>query len=303
MSSTLTHLDQTQKHMLGLVTQLMSWYNLSLDDVNQSVYEYETMYGFPTYAQCESGYEPVHTYETLSHLDTHNGDTEEADQQDDDSDQLFQSESSEDVVLMEDDGYLDETESRDSIFVCDDDVETSFDRFREEETRTLIERNQLQALSSPIPIAYKNNRRRSWGSYSDDLDCVSCVPPRGTDEFSLVSSECRSAKKSTSAPKNTTIISPSIKPSPKQKHSMKPSTWICTRRDFRDRLNSGIKICPDYSTCNNAACKNFHIEDQFICKHATNDNYCPEDGCDKIVIKKCRKGMKCKDNTCSYRHV
>jgi hypothetical protein len=79
--------------------------------------------------------------------------------------------------------------------------------------------------------------------------------------------------------------------------------WIQTRRDFRDKLDDGLKICPNYYECHNDECDYFHVKKEFICNHAIDNNYCNDFSCTKIIIKKCRKGNKCKDNKCSFRHI
>lgn len=79
--------------------------------------------------------------------------------------------------------------------------------------------------------------------------------------------------------------------------------WIESRRDFRDKLDNGLKICPNYYECFDDECGCFHVKKEFICNHAVDNNYCNDYSCTKIIIKKCRKGNKCKDNKCSFRHI
>lgn len=78
--------------------------------------------------------------------------------------------------------------------------------------------------------------------------------------------------------------------------------YVSTRRDFCCALQNGIRICPRYSNCLNSDCKNFHIKEQFICPHVTKGSYCDVEGCNLIVIRACRKGKKCNDKNCSFRH-
>ncbi len=80
-------------------------------------------------------------------------------------------------------------------------------------------------------------------------------------------------------------------------------TWVKTRREFRNKLLDGFKICPNYSNCSDDECSKFHVKKEDICNHSISDNYCNDSICDKIIIKKCRKGNKCKDQSCSFRHL
>lgn len=79
--------------------------------------------------------------------------------------------------------------------------------------------------------------------------------------------------------------------------------WATTRREFRQCMLDGLKICPKYSSCQDSECTFFHVKRENICDHAINDNYCDDHTCNKIIIKKCRKGNKCIDESCSFRHV
>ena len=81
-----------------------------------------------------------------------------------------------------------------------------------------------------------------------------------------------------------------------------PPLYVTTRRDFCGMMQKGIKICPRYSTCANEQCKNFHIQPEYICSHVNKGSYCDAEGCDLIVIRPCRKGKKCNDPDCSFRH-
>ena len=85
--------------------------------------------------------------------------------------------------------------------------------------------------------------------------------------------------------------------------TVKSKIWIQTRREFRDKLDDGLKICPNYYECHNDECEGFHVKKEFICNHALDNNYCNDIYCTKIIIKKCRKGSKCKDTKCSFRHI
>lgn len=78
--------------------------------------------------------------------------------------------------------------------------------------------------------------------------------------------------------------------------------YVSTRREFCNAMSKGIKICPRYSNCRNNKCKHFHIEQQYICPHVTRGAYCEQGNCELIVIRPCRKGPKCRDPECSFRH-
>lgn len=78
--------------------------------------------------------------------------------------------------------------------------------------------------------------------------------------------------------------------------------FVSTRKQFCDTMQKGIKICPRYSTCSNSDCKNFHVKEEHICQHVTRGSYCDDNTCELIVIRACRKGNKCKDSECSFRH-
>lgn len=78
--------------------------------------------------------------------------------------------------------------------------------------------------------------------------------------------------------------------------------YVAHRREFRDALSKGIKICVNYMDCDSDDCLKFHVKKENLCPHAGRDNYCDQTDCDKIVIKACRKGSKCNDSSCSFRH-
>lgn len=78
--------------------------------------------------------------------------------------------------------------------------------------------------------------------------------------------------------------------------------YVAHRRDFRDALSSGTKICANYIDCTDDECVRFHVLPENLCEHAGRNNYCSESNCDKIVIKACRKGKRCNDPSCSFRH-
>ncbi len=78
--------------------------------------------------------------------------------------------------------------------------------------------------------------------------------------------------------------------------------YVSTRREFVNAIQAGTKICPRYSTCSDNNCKNFHIKPEHICIHNNQGAYCSVEDCSLIVIKACRKGKKCKDTDCSFRH-
>ena len=78
--------------------------------------------------------------------------------------------------------------------------------------------------------------------------------------------------------------------------------YVSTRREFCMFLSKQVKICPKYSTCQDPVCKNFHVLEEYICPHVSKGNYCEQEGCELIVIKACRKGKRCNDPKCSFRH-
>lgn len=78
--------------------------------------------------------------------------------------------------------------------------------------------------------------------------------------------------------------------------------YVAHRRAFRDALSEGIKICSNYTECHDNHCKRFHVLSENLCPHAGRNNYCDHPNCDKIVIKACRKGRRCNDTSCSFRH-
>ena len=78
--------------------------------------------------------------------------------------------------------------------------------------------------------------------------------------------------------------------------------YVSTRRQFCSTMQQGIKICPRYSTCTNKFCNHFHVRDEHICPHITRGSYCDTEGCEMIVIRACRKGKRCNDPDCSFRH-
>lgn len=92
----------------------------------------------------------------------------------------------------------------------------------------------------------------------------------------------------------------------KQFNSVRPEPalpmYVNSRREFCEAINRGVKICPRYSSCDNESCERFHIRSDRICPHVIKGNYCNEDGCDLIVIRPCRKGKRCNDPECSFRH-
>lgn len=79
--------------------------------------------------------------------------------------------------------------------------------------------------------------------------------------------------------------------------------YVETRREFCLALGSGKKICPSYSSCVDPSCSYFHIRSEFICPHVSRgSSFCEEEGCELIVIKACRKGKRCNEPSCSFRH-
>ncbi len=77
---------------------------------------------------------------------------------------------------------------------------------------------------------------------------------------------------------------------------------VRTRREFCSALNNGIKICPRYASCTDHTCNNFHVDQEYICPHVTKGSYCDVNDCELIVIRACRKGKRCNDEDCSFRH-
>lgn len=78
--------------------------------------------------------------------------------------------------------------------------------------------------------------------------------------------------------------------------------YVAHRRAFRDAISNGIKICSHYNDCTDDHCLRFHVLRENLCPHAGRNNYCDHSSCDKIVIKACRKGRRCTDTSCSFRH-
>ena len=78
--------------------------------------------------------------------------------------------------------------------------------------------------------------------------------------------------------------------------------YVAHRRAFRDAISNGIKICSHYNDCTDDHCLRFHVLRENLCPHAGRNNYCDHASCDKIVIKACRKGRRCTDTSCSFRH-
>ncbi len=97
-------------------------------------------------------------------------------------------------------------------------------------------------------------------------------------------------------------IKPFIPIIKKDNKSNTKKMYVAHRRDFRDALSSGTKICANYMDCADDECVRFHVLSENLCPHAGRNNYCSETHCDKIVIKACRKGKRCNDSTCSFRH-
>lgn len=87
-----------------------------------------------------------------------------------------------------------------------------------------------------------------------------------------------------------------------QEEQKKELIYVAHRREFRDALSKGLKICANYMNCSNMNCERFHVLEENLCPHAGKNNYCDETQCEKIVIKACRRGSKCNDNSCSFRH-
>ena len=78
--------------------------------------------------------------------------------------------------------------------------------------------------------------------------------------------------------------------------------YVSTRGQFCTAMQKRIRICPRYSTCVNTECENFHIKPEHICPHVVRGSYCDNKECELIVIRPCRKGKKCTNSECSFRH-
>lgn len=88
-----------------------------------------------------------------------------------------------------------------------------------------------------------------------------------------------------------------------QQEETKEVLYVESRRDFCLALGKGKKICPSYSSCTDQSCKHFHIRSEFICPHVSRgSSFCEEEDCELIVIRACRKGKRCNDAKCSFRH-
>lgn len=114
-----------------------------------------------------------------------------------------------------------------------------------------------------------------------------------------------SADAATQAPAEETEAEESSESSESDNESNESTSgplFVSTRREFCHAMSSGVKICPKYSTCVESSCKNFHIEPQYLCPHMTRGSYCEHTDCELIVIRPCRKGKRCNDNDCSFRH-
>lgn len=151
--------------------------------------------------------------------------------------------------------------------------------------------NVYQSPSQPTGEIDVNNLTplsagRSWGDYNDDIeasidsnDYLMDIDDVGSE--SIVSEESIESEVSNETP---------------------DTIYVSTRKEFCSTMQKGIRICPRYSTCKDAFCKNFHVKDEHICPHVTRGSYCDTEGCDLIVIRACRKGRKCNDSECSFRH-
>lgn len=78
--------------------------------------------------------------------------------------------------------------------------------------------------------------------------------------------------------------------------------YVATRGQFCTAMQNRIRICPRYSTCTDNKCNNFHIKPEYICPHVVRGSYCENKECELIVIRACRKGKKCTNSECSFRH-
>ena len=144
-----------------------------------------------------------------------------------------------------------------------------------EETTTLHQINNL----TPISVG------RSWADYDND-DAISIdVSRMDIDEQDILSEESNLSETSSD---NTVDTNTPV--------------YVSTRKQFCATMQKGVKICPRYSSCQDSFCKNFHVMNEHICPHVTRGSYCDTDGCDLIVIRACRKGKRCNDSECSFRH-
>ena len=221
------HLDQTQVHMLGLITQISFWYNISDEDIKQSRENYLLSY----------------------------------------SNQQTQLEQE----------YNNEEDSQETV------IET-----QESQTGNITKEPE----TSNITKEPETKSSKNWGSDDEDVDYefeeLHDSDVSLSDHKIANSTENEEDQEYDSDSDNYSTDSVKI--------------WIKSRREFKERIGSGIKICPNYSDCELEECANFHIKPDYICDHAV-DDYCHNNQCEKIIIKKCRKGKKCKDNSCSYRHI
>ena len=136
------------------------------------------------------------------------------------------------------------------------------------------EEQEVKTPCKPIPPISTTTR---WADYESEDECI----------FHLDMSDKPKEENDTDEEKQGKTI---------------PSIYVTTRREFCGMMQKGIKICPRYSTCDNEQCKNFHIQPEYICSHVNKGSYCDAEGCDLIVIRPCRKGKKCNDPDCSFRH-
>lgn len=128
---------------------------------------------------------------------------------------------------------------------------------------------------------------KSWADYDDDDDSIEVnVSPMDIDDHD----DLEDGEEEHQTQEEESPITPTY------------PIYVSTRRQFCSTMQQGIKICPRYSTCKNKFCKHFHVKDEHICPHLTRGSYCDTDGCDMIVIRACRKGKKCNDSECSFRH-
>ncbi len=113
---------------------------------------------------------------------------------------------------------------------------------------------------------------------------------------------CRWIEDNSSDQTNISDTVYSIDDSNETESEVEQPIYVSTRRDFRKIMNEGVKICPRYSSCVDSDCKNFHILPEHLCPHNPRGSYCDRDDCDLIVIKPCRRGRRCNDSECSFRH-
>ncbi|KAG7394176.1 hypothetical protein PHYBOEH_005570 [Phytophthora boehmeriae] len=153
----------------------------------------------------------------------------------------------------------------------------------------VLRQNYLQSLS-PEELMY--SQQQSYFDYKMDSD--GSVEEHVEEQVGSESpSEVEAVAQDYTKPKSWADICES---EPREK------IFVSTRREFCDTMSKGVRICPRYATCERDGCDKFHILSQHICTHVTRGSFCEHQDCEKIVIRACRKGRKCSDLECSFRH-